>query len=166
MSGSEVIREPAVGEAVVATLESTTDVVPPKVTSVDVVLPPVSRPIVVPAAGTIPVVAPPPAPVDVSFFAPSAVDVTTGPGGVMGPQGPPGEQGPPGVPGTGGDLYYVHTQAMPMALWNVVHNLGKKPSTTIQDAAGTQMWGSVRHVDDNQLVVKFEFAITGTVHCS
>lgn len=76
-------------------------------------------------------------------------------------------QGPPGPPGTGGgtgDLSYTHAQTVPAALWLVAHNLGKYPSTTVVDSAGSVVIGDVSHADANNLQLTFSGAFAGTAY--
>ena len=49
---------------------------------------------------------------------------------------------------------------------NVTHNLGRRPSVTITDTAGTEYEADVVHVNDNQLVVTFGSAMSGFVYCN
>lgn len=82
----------------------------------------------------------------------------------VGPQGPPGPVGPPGPAGSGGDLSYVHNQAVPAAVWTVNHNLGKRPSVTVEDSAGTDVVGEVDHVNANTLTITFTAGFSGTAY--
>jgi hypothetical protein len=77
-------------------------------------------------------------------------------------QGPPG---PPGgvVAGTG-DLNYVHRQDVAAAVWPVVHNLGKHPSVTVVDSAGTWVIGDVTYTSLNTLTVTFGASFAGTCY--
>ena len=89
--------------------------------------------------------------------------------GLQGPpgiQGIPGPQGQPGADGSGGDLHYAFSQGSPSALWTVTHNLGKYPSVTVIDSAGTTVVGSVTHLDANSLTVAFSAPFSGTAHCN
>ncbi len=76
----------------------------------------------------------------------------------QGPQGIPGEQG---IPGTGGDLNYVHTQSIALAVWDVTHNLGKYPATTVVDSAGTIVQGDVQYPSANRAVLTFSGEFSG-----
>lgn len=77
---------------------------------------------------------------------------------VPGPAGPPG---PPGPPGSGGDLYYVHSQALASDTWSITHNLGKKPSVTVEDTSGRVCIGQVDYVDTNSLIIRFSAPFSG-----
>ena len=64
--------------------------------------------------------------------------------------------------GKGGDLHYIHRQSTPSKEWRVAHKLGKFPSVTVVDSAGTVVVGDVRHVDKNNVVLSFSGAFSGT----
>lgn len=62
--------------------------------------------------------------------------------------GPPGPQGEP-VVGTG-DLHYTFTQSLASASWGPInHGLGKFPSVTVVDSAGSVVYGDIIHEDEN-----------------
>lgn len=87
---------------------------------------------------------------------------STGPAGPAGdPGGPPGPAGPPGPQGDSGGVY-LHDQAIPAALWDVVHNLGFFPNVDVIDSAGTVVEGAVHHFDQNHLEITFAFPFGGT----
>jgi hypothetical protein len=77
----------------------------------------------------------------------------------QGPAGPRGEA----VPGTG-DLHYTHAQAVPAAVWVVVHNLGKYPSVSVADSAGTDWVGDVHYDSIDQVTVTFGRPFAGTCY--
>ena len=80
-----------------------------------------------------------------------------GPQGPRGPQGEQGIEGPIGPPGGGS---YVHIQSTLETVWTVQHNMGRHPSISVEDGAGSLMMGSVQHIDDNMLTVTFAVALT------
>lgn len=80
-----------------------------------------------------------------------------GPQGPAGPQGPQGSQGPAGA---GADTY-THQQLIPATVWTIVHNLGKYPSVTVIDSAGTEVEGDVQFTDTNTIVITFSSAFAG-----
>lgn len=82
--------------------------------------------------------------------------------GIQGIQGIQGVQGPAGEDGLDGDLTYVHDQAIPALVWNVTHNLGKKPSVTVIDTADTTMEGKIEYVDNNNVILTFNSSFSGT----
>lgn len=78
------------------------------------------------------------------------------------PRGETGPQGPPGLD-TG---YYRHTQAAPISVWSVEHNLGFYPSVFVQDSAGSVVYGDVNYVDQNNLTITFGTAFGGFANLS
>ena len=86
--------------------------------------------------------------------------------GPAGPPGPQGLQGPPGANGSGGDKHYAHAQGVASTVWSVAHNLGKYPSVTVVDSAGTEVEGEIRHLGTNSLQLIFSAAFSGTAYCN
>ena len=83
--------------------------------------------------------------------------------GEPGPPGPAGPAGPPGPPGAGTPgSEYVHIQATPAAVWDVVHNLGKYPAVTVVDSAHTELETDVAFLDLNHLTITFSGPTGGT----
>jgi hypothetical protein len=78
--------------------------------------------------------------------------------------GQQGPQGVPGTPGTGGDLSHTHTQGVPLDTWAVTHNLGKFPSVSVVDSAGTLVEGGVQYIDANNVVLTFVGAFSGVAY--
>ena len=98
--------------------------------------------------------------VEVSVASVQVVEVSTqGPSGPTGPTGPTGPAGPTGPVGT--DLHYTHTQSIAAATWNVTHNLGKFPSVSIVDSAGTTWISDVNYLNVNSLTITFAAAFGG-----
>lgn len=64
----------------------------------------------------------------------------------------------------GGDLSYVHAQAVPSASWVVVHNLGKYPSVSVVDSAGNEWIGDVHYDSANSLTVTFGAPFGGSAY--
>lgn len=64
----------------------------------------------------------------------------------------------------GGDKFYEHVQSASSATWNVTHNLGKMPSVTVVDSAGTKVIGEVEYVDDNNVTLKFKATFSGKAY--
>lgn len=63
-----------------------------------------------------------------------------------------------------GDLHYTHTQDVASATWNVAHNLGKFPSTTVTLSTGQIGYGDVTYTDENNLTITFAGAETGKAY--
>lgn len=74
-----------------------------------------------------------------------------------GPQGPAGTFSP-------GDVAYTHTQSVSSAVWTINHNLGFKPTAVVLDSAGTNCEGSFSYPSNNQMVITFNSAFTGTAY--
>ena len=64
----------------------------------------------------------------------------------------------------GGDLSYVHTQAIAASVWNVTHSLIKKPAVTIIDEEGYEVEADVQHLSDNAVTITFSEPFAGTAH--
>lgn len=62
------------------------------------------------------------------------------------------------------DLNYIHTQTVPSATWVVVHNLGKYPSVSVVDSAGSNVEGYVTYDSDDQVTLTFIGAFSGVAY--
>ena len=66
-----------------------------------------------------------------------------------------------------GDLTYTHTQSVAAQVWNISHNLGKRPSIHIEDSSGNVMIPQIIHDDDNNARAIFGNATySGTAYCN
>jgi hypothetical protein len=74
-----------------------------------------------------------------------------------GPQGPAGEF-------VSTDIFYVHTQGSPSAVWTINHNLNGNPTAVVLDSAGTQCEGTFSYPTMNQMVITFTAAFSGTAY--
>ncbi len=83
--------------------------------------------------------------------------------GVPGPPGPKGDQGDPGPPGLSG-ASYPHIQAVPAADWIINHGLGRYPSVTVVDSAGSTVLGNVEYISANHVIVHFIGAFCGAAY--
>jgi hypothetical protein len=88
--------------------------------------------------------------------------IEVGIGGPQGRSGDPGTPGPPGPPG----FYYVHTQAIPATVWDIVHDLGAFPNVTVVDSAGTTWETPVEYIDENHLRVIVAAPFSGKAYLS
>ena len=70
--------------------------------------------------------------------------------------GPQGQQG--------GQIFYVHTQAIASAVWTINHNLNGEPTAVVLDSAGTQCEGTFSYPSKNQMVITFTSAFAGTAY--
>lgn len=83
-----------------------------------------------------------------------------GPAGAKGDKGDKGDQGLPGLSGAS----YMHTQAIPQSVWAISHNLGRYPSVTVVDSAGSVVVGNIEYVSNNSIVLTFSAAFGGSAY--
>jgi hypothetical protein len=62
------------------------------------------------------------------------------------------------------DKNFIFVQGVADANWVVAHNLGKFPSVSVFDSADTPLKGQVEHVDNNNLIIKFNKAVSGKAY--
>lgn len=62
------------------------------------------------------------------------------------------------------DKFYEHTQSIPAKIWEVQHNLNKKPSATVTDSAGNKVIGEVIYIDNNNLELHFSAQFSGIAY--
>lgn len=74
-------------------------------------------------------------------------------------KGSQGRQGEVGL-----DKHFTYTQPTPSATWAVPHALGKHPSVTVVDSAGTEVEGCVTHNNLNQLTIEFSSPFSGKAY--
>lgn len=60
--------------------------------------------------------------------------------------------------------FYEHIQNTPATTWNISHNLGKKPSVTIQDNFGNNVIADVTYVNNNNLTINFITSVEGSAY--
>jgi hypothetical protein len=48
------------------------------------------------------------------------------------------------------------------AVWEILHNLNKRPSVTVVDSGGATVEGDIAYVDANRLIITFSDPIQGT----
>lgn len=65
-----------------------------------------------------------------------------------------------------GKEFYDHTQAVANTVWTINHNMAKKPSVTVLNAAGDLSFGRIAYTNDNQLSITFSEAIAGKAYCN
>lgn len=66
----------------------------------------------------------------------------------------------------GADKNYIHKQQSASDIWTVVHNLGKYPSITVVDSAGTVVTGEIILQTTEQAVISFNGAFSGKAYCN
>lgn len=65
---------------------------------------------------------------------------------------------------TKADAHYAHTQSTPEAVWEVTHNLNKKPTVTVVDSADTMVMGEVEYINNNSVRLTFAGAFSGKAY--
>lgn len=65
-----------------------------------------------------------------------------------------------------GDKYYIHLQSTPSTMWEVYHNLGKRPAIFIEDSTGKQIITEIVHVTDNVANIFFGKPYRGIAYCN
>lgn len=63
-----------------------------------------------------------------------------------------------------GDLNYTHYQTIASDTWEITHNLGKNPSVTVIDSAGSEVEGDIEYDSVNMLTMTFSGAFSGTAY--
>lgn len=66
--------------------------------------------------------------------------------------------------GGNGDARYTYTKLAPESVWEIEHNLGKFPSVTVVDSAGSVVIGEVEYIDMNRTKVTFAGAFAGVAY--
>lgn len=64
------------------------------------------------------------------------------------------------------DKRFVHKQAVASDTWIITHNLGKYPSITVVDSAGTVVIGDIILQTTEQATIKFSSAFGGKAYCN
>jgi hypothetical protein len=62
------------------------------------------------------------------------------------------------------DSRYEHTQETVGKVWEINHNLNKKPSVTVVDSGDNVVIGEVQYVDNNNLTVSFNASFSGKAY--
>lgn len=65
---------------------------------------------------------------------------------------------------TGEDKNFIYTKGTPDKVWDITHNLGKYPSVTIVDSAGSVVVGDITYTSKNNLKVTFSASFGGTAY--
>lgn len=68
------------------------------------------------------------------------------------------------VSAIGSDRSFTFTQAVASAVWEIDHNMGKYPSVSVCDSAGTVVFGSVTYIDNNRLTITFSAPFSGKAY--
>mgnify|MGYP003626108746 FL=1 len=63
-----------------------------------------------------------------------------------------------------GDANYVHTQGVAAAVWVITHSLGKYPSVSVVDSAGTVVIGQVDYDSVDRVTLTFKAVFSGKAY--
>ena len=63
-----------------------------------------------------------------------------------------------------GDKSFTFTQATAERKWEIAHNMGKYPSVTVADSAGSEVVGEVQYVDSNNVILLFASPFSGVAY--
>jgi hypothetical protein len=66
----------------------------------------------------------------------------------------------------GNDKTYEHDQPTAASSWTITHNLGKNPSVTVVDTAGSVVEGKIEYINKNQVTITFNAAFSGVAYCN
>lgn len=64
----------------------------------------------------------------------------------------------------GGDKYFVFEQASSSREWIINHNLNKKASVTVVDEYERVVTSAVEYVNDNKIILRFNFTFKGKAY--
>ena len=62
--------------------------------------------------------------------------------------------------------HYTHDQVVASDTWVIHHNLGKHPSVTCVDSAGTVFYPSVEYINENTCIARLKGAASGKAFCN
>lgn len=62
------------------------------------------------------------------------------------------------------DKFSCFEQQIPSNEWIINHDLGKYPSVTVVDSAGTIIVGEVTYLTENSLIINFQASFTGKAY--
>lgn len=64
----------------------------------------------------------------------------------------------------GKDAHFVFNQSIPESIWEITHNLGKKPSVTVVDSGDSVVVGEVEYINLNSVRLTFAGAFSGKAY--
>ena len=64
----------------------------------------------------------------------------------------------------GGDLNLTYSPPASQKVWTITHNLGKNPSVSVADSAGTWVVGEVEYLSNNELTITFNSSFSGVAY--
>ena len=62
------------------------------------------------------------------------------------------------------DASFEYTQNQSSKVWEINHNLNKKPSVTVVDSGDNVVVGEVQYIDNNNLTVSFNASFSGNAY--
>lgn len=62
------------------------------------------------------------------------------------------------------DANFEYTQNQSSKVWEINHNLNKKPSVTTVDSGNNVVIGEVQYIDNNNLTVSFSASFSGNAY--
>ena len=66
-----------------------------------------------------------------------------------------------GFPETVDDKTFYYEQQNAASVWNIVHNMGKKPSVMVFDSANDEVHGNIFYNDNNRITLSFSSPFSG-----
>ena len=58
---------------------------------------------------------------------------------------------------------HIHTQDTPSSVWSITHNLNRSQTIcSVADMDGIEIYGEIRNVSDNEIIIYFNTEVTGT----
>lgn len=64
----------------------------------------------------------------------------------------------------GADQHFVYATPVPMASWEIDHNLNKYPSVTLTDWDGNVIGGDIKYINTNKVIVNLSEPICGRAY--
>lgn len=62
------------------------------------------------------------------------------------------------------DKKYTHNQIASSTIWNIVHNLNKKPNVTVVDSGDNVCIGEIQYISDNVINIVFNYEFSGKAY--
>ena len=59
---------------------------------------------------------------------------------------------------------YVHSQMSASDVWDITHNLNKRPGVTVIDSGDSVVMGDITYINDNRLVITFSAPFSGKAY--
>lgn len=59
---------------------------------------------------------------------------------------------------------FIFEQNVDSKVWEISHSLGKFPSVSVFDTAGTEMLGDIQYIDNNNITITFSEEIRGKAY--